>query len=54
VFRLSRQVLRRELGSDAEDGGAEPGMIVFIEANGERMSKAGKGYFSYSIKKSKP
>ena len=54
VFRLSRSVLRKELGTDAEDGGAKPGMIVFIEANGERMSKAGKSYFSYSVKKTSP
>jgi hypothetical protein len=54
TFRLSRSVLRRELGSEADDGGAKPGMIVFIEANGERMSKAGKAYFAYSVKKSTP
>ena len=54
TFRLSRSVLRRELGSEAEDGGAKPGMIVFIEATGERMSKAGKGYYNYSVRKSTP
>lgn len=54
VFRLSRSVLRKELGSEAEDGGAKPGMIVFVEANGERASKNGKSYFSYGIKKSMP
>ncbi len=54
TFRLSRSIPRRELGSEAEDGGAQPGMIVFIEALGQRMSKAGKSYYDYDIKKSKP
>jgi hypothetical protein len=36
TFRLSHSVLRRELGSEAEDGGAKPGMIVFIEAKGRQ------------------
>lgn len=51
TFRLSRSVLRRELGAEAEDGGATPGMLIFVECNGQRTSKNGKAYFAYAIKK---
>jgi hypothetical protein len=53
-FRLSRSVLRSEFGTDADDGGAKPGMIIFCEAQGEAMSKAGKPYFRYSCMKKSP
>jgi len=53
-FRLSRSVLKREYGSDAEDGGAVAGMFIYCEAQGEAMSKNGKPYFKYDcIKKNK-
>lgn len=50
-FGLSRTVLQREFGSEAEDGGAKVGMLIFCEAQGESMTKAGKPYFRYSCAK---
>lgn len=53
-FRLSSTVLRRELGEEAEDGGAKPGMLVFVECTGERMSKAGRAYLAFNCVKMQP
>lgn len=53
-FRLASIVLRRELGEEAEDGGAKPGMLVFVECTGERMSKAGRAYLSFNCVKMAP
>lgn len=51
TFRLSRSVLRRELGSEAEDGGVSAGELIFVECNGQRTGKNGKAYYSYSVKR---
>lgn len=53
-FRLASTVLRRELGEEAEDGGAKPGMIIFVECTGERMSKAGRAYLGFKCVKVDP
>jgi hypothetical protein len=53
-FRLASTVLRKELGDEAEDGGAKPGMIVFVECTGERMSKAGRSYLGFKCVKIDP
>lgn len=53
-FRLSRSVLKKEFGEDADDGGAKVGMLIFCECNGQRTSKAGKAYWSYNCTKMNP
>lgn len=53
-FRLASTVLRRELGEEAEDGGAKPGMLIFVECTGERSSKAGRAYLGFKCVKMDP
>lgn len=50
-FRLSGKILREELGEGADDGGAKPGILVFVECKGERVSKAGRGYLDFNCVK---
>jgi hypothetical protein len=53
-FRLASTVLQRELGEQAEDGGAKPGLLIFVECTGERMSKAGRAYLGFKCVKMDP
>lgn len=50
-LRLSRSVLQRELGSEAENGPAKPGQIVYVEYHGEATSKQGRQFHRYSVMK---
>lgn len=53
-FRLASTVLQRELGEEAEDGGAKPGLLIFVECTGERTSKAGRSYLGFRCVKMDP
>ena len=53
-FRLASTVLERELGDGAEDGGAKPGMLIFVECLGDRASKAGRSYLGFKCVKMDP
>jgi len=50
-LRLSRTVLKRELGSEAEKGPVKVGETVFVEYHGTSMSKAGREFHRYSVMK---
>lgn len=50
-LRLSRSVLKRELGSEAEDGPAKPGQVIYVEYHGEATSKQGRQFHRYSVMK---
>jgi hypothetical protein len=52
TFRLSRSVLSRELGSDAEKAPSE-GWLVFVTYRGQRQGKSGRAYHAYDINKKK-
>ena len=56
VFRLDLDcsVLRRELGSDAENGPPAVGSLLYVEAQGERTSKAGRRYRAFVVRTSDP
>ena len=54
TFRLSRSVLQRELGSEAEKDVPGPGWSVYVVYKGTRMSKAGREFHAYEIAKSAP
>lgn len=53
-LRLSRSVLQRELGSEAEDGPAKPGQVIYVEYHGEATSKQGRQFHRYSVMKMDP
>lgn len=50
TFRLSRSVLQRELGSDAEEP-PKSGDAVFVEYLGTRTGKSGRSYHAYGVSK---
>lgn len=50
TFRLSRSVLRAELGSDA-DGAPGPGSKVYVVYRGPRRGQSGREYHNYDIAK---
>ena len=54
TFRLSRSVLQRELGTEAEKDVPGPGWSVYVVYKGTRTSKAGREFHAYEIAKSAP
>jgi len=50
-LRLSRSVLKRELGSESEDGPVKAGQSIYVEYHGEAMSKAGRQFHRYTVKR---
>lgn len=50
-FRLSRSVLKRELGSEAEAGPVKPGQSIYVEYHGEATSKQGRQFHRYTVKR---
>jgi hypothetical protein len=54
TFRLSRWVLRAELGKDAEKDAPDTGWSVYVVYRGQRTSKGGKAYHAYDIAKKAP
>lgn len=50
TFRLSRSVLRAELGSDADDAPG-PGWSVYVVYRGPRRGQSGREYHNYDIAK---
>ncbi len=50
-LRLSRSVLKRELGSEAESGPAKAGQVIYVEYHGEATSKQGRQFHRYSVMK---
>lgn len=53
TFRLSRSVLQRELGSDAEEAPG-PGWQVLVTYKGLKRGQSGREYHSYSVQKAAP
>lgn len=53
TFRLSRKVLRDELGSDAEEPPG-PGWSVYVVYRGAKRSQNGREYHNYDIAKKGP
>ena len=53
TFRLSRSVLRAELGSDAEQAPG-PGWSVYVVYRGPRRGQSGREYHNYDIAKKGP
>jgi len=53
TFRLSRSVLRAELGSDA-DQAPGPGWSVYVVYRGPRRGQSGREYHNYDIAKKGP
>ena len=47
TFRLSRSVLKREFGSEADEP-PKPGDAIYCEYQGERTGKSGRAYHAYS------
>jgi len=50
---LDAVVLKRELGSDAEKA-PKPGSLVYVEAQGDRVSGKGTRYRGFTVRKSDP
>lgn len=50
-LRLSRSVLKRELGSESESGPVKAGQSIYVEYHGEAMSKAGRQFHRYTVKR---
>lgn len=50
-LRLSRSVLKRELGTESEKGPVEVGQSIYVEYHGEAMSKAGRQFHRYTVKR---
>ncbi len=50
-LRLSRSVLKRELGSESENGPVKPGQSIYVEYHGEATSKQGRQFHRYSVKR---
>jgi hypothetical protein len=42
------------LGSEAENGPAKPGQVVYVEYHGEATSKQGRQFHRYSVMKMDP
>lgn len=53
TFRLSRSVLKAELGSDADDA-PSPGWSVYVIYRGPRRGQSGREYHNYDIAKAAP
>ena len=53
TFRLSRKVLKDELGSDADDAPG-PGWSVYVVYRGARRSANGREYHNYDVAKKGP
>lgn len=53
TFRLSRKVLRDELGSDADEAPG-PGWSVYVVYRGAKRSQNGREYHNYDIAKKAP
>ena len=53
TFRLSRSVLQRELGSDADEAPG-PGWSVLVTYKGLKRGQSGREYHSYSVQKAAP
>jgi hypothetical protein len=54
TFRLSRSVLRAELGTEADDDVVGPGWSVYVVYRGQRRGKSGRDYHAYDIAKKAP
>jgi len=50
-LRLSRSVLKRELGSECENGAVKAGQSVYVEYHGEATSKQGRQFHRYTVKR---
>lgn len=50
-LRLSRVVLARELGSEAENGPVKKGQAIYVEYHGEGVSKKGNTFHRYTVKR---
>lgn len=50
-LRLSRSVLKRELGSECENGAVKAGQSIYVEYHGEATSKQGRQFHRYTVKK---
>lgn len=50
-LRLSRSVLKRELGSESESGAVKEGQAVYVEYHGEATSKQGRQFHRYTVKR---
>ena len=50
-LRLSRSVLKRELGSEAENGPVVSGQSIYVEYHGEATSKQGRQFHRYTVKR---
>ena len=53
TFRLSRKVLKDELGSDADEAPG-PGWSVYVVYRGARRSANGREYHNYDVAKQAP
>lgn len=54
TFRLSRSVLRAELGSDADKDVPGPGWSVYVVYRGQRRGASGREYHNYDVAKQAP
>lgn len=50
-LRLSRSVLKRELGSECENGAVKAGQSIYVEYHGEATSKQGRQFHRYTVKR---
>lgn len=50
-LRLSRSVLKRELGSESENGAVSAGQSIYVEYHGEATSKQGRQFHRYTVKR---
>ena len=50
-LRLSRSVLKRELGSESESGPVKAGQAIYVEYHGEATSKQGRQFHRYTVKR---
>ena len=44
-------MLKRELGTESEKGPVEVGQSIYVEYHGEAMSKAGRQFHRYTVKR---
>ena len=51
---LDAAVLKRELGTDAENGAPEVGTLIYVEALGERTSGRGATYRAFRVRRADP
>jgi hypothetical protein len=54
TLRLSRSVLQKELGSEADKDVPGPGWSVFVTYKGTRRGQSGREYHAYDIAKKAP